>query len=88
MRFFKAKLMCEVSEEVDGHRLTETILTFSNMFPYLKNSSEDGMAPGITFDLGMIETQSGFHSKAKILVDNIWGMGSPCLSRNFCKTLE
>ena len=37
----------------------------------------------ITFDLDMIKTQIGFHSKAEMLVDNIWGMGAPYLSRKF-----
>ena len=29
----------------------------------------------ITFDLDMINTQIGFHSKAEMLVHNIWGVG-------------
>ncbi len=33
----------------------------------------------ITFYVAMINTQIGFHSKAEMLVDNLWGMGSPCL---------
>ena len=37
----------------------------------------------ISFDVAMIITQIVFHSKPEMVVDNIWGMGFPCLSRKF-----
>ena len=48
----------------------------------------------IAFNVDVIKTHIGFYSKAEMLVDNIWGMGSLCLSRkfawviiNFCKKI-
>ena len=42
----------------------------------------------ITFDLDVIETQIGFHSKALMLVEKVWGMRVPNSGRNFCQTLR
>ena len=42
----------------------------------------------ITFDLDVIETQIGCHSKGLMLVDKVWGMRVPNSGRNFCQTLR